>query len=337
MSNSSIDDATEWMELTSKSSEPSASVKSLKRSRNDFDYPSDSDEDEEVQPGKPSQYSLYGDGYRPTTPTIPSLPAGVYEIRASNDCVYAAPIPKPTGLLLELPEMRSEEVIRVINRFWDSEDDYKLGNKFVVGGAQFKAGVMIYGPPGSGKSSTIKLVTNKMIEKGGTVFYSSIHPVPTMGFLSDFAQIEKNRKCIVILEDIDSLLEACGEAGYLEMLDSAKTIDNVLFIATTNYPERLDPRIYNRPGRFSHVIKIGLPTAPAREAFLKAILKDHTDVPHIVKETSGFTIDHLSALVNSVYREGKELSHELKRLRTLFNAPKAEEKSMGFGLSDENE
>ena len=71
-----------------------------------------------------------------------------------------------------------------------------------------------------------------------------------MAFLGDFAKIENNRKCIVILEDLDSLISNFGESHYLEMLDSAKTIDNILFIATTNYPEKLDPRIYNRPGRF---------------------------------------------------------------------------------------
>jgi Cdc6-like AAA superfamily ATPase len=329
---SSIDDAAEWVEAASQSSKQSSN-KSSQRPHSSHDHESPfKDEDDEVTPGQLTQYSLYGRGFKPTTATVGSLPAGVYEIEADDHGVYCVPMPPPSGLLLELPEMRSEEVIKQINRFWDSEKDYKDGNEFVVGGAQFKAGVMIYGPPGSGKSSTIKLVTQKMIEKGGTVFYSNLHPSPTAGFLSSFATIERNRKCIVILEDIDSLIEQYSESGYLEMLDSAKTIDNVLFIATTNYPDRLDPRIYNRPGRFSHVIKIGLPTKAAREAFLKAILKNHKDVPYIVDNSSGFTVDHLSALINSVYREGKDLEHEIKRLRTLFNAPKTEERTMGLGI-----
>jgi hypothetical protein len=335
---SDIDDAAEWVKSAG-SAEPKG--ESGRRSRNDTPFHlRDSHDEDEVVPGRPSQWALFGDGYLPTTPTIDRLPAGVYEIKATPEHVYCAPMPPPSGLLLELPEMRSEEVIKQIERFWDSEDDYKLGNKFVVGGAQFKAGVMIYGPPGSGKSSTIKLVTNKMIDHGGTVFYSNLPPSMTANFLTSFQTVEKNRKCIVILEDIDSLIEQFGEAGYLEMLDSAKTIDNVLFIATTNYPDRLDPRIYNRPGRFSHVIKIGLPTNKAREAFLKAILKDHSDVEFIVDNTAGFTVDHLSALINAVYREGKNLDNEIKRLRTLFNAPKPDgERSMGinvgFGGSDD--
>ena len=184
----------------------------------------------------------------------------------------------------------------------------------------------------SGKSCTLKIVSNKLVERGGTVFFASSHPATVMSFLSDFSKIETNRKSIVILEDLDSLIQNFGESTYLEMLDSAKTIDNVLFIATTNYPDRLDQRIYNRPGRFSHVVKIGLPTVKAREAYLKAILKNHRDVPYMVEHTQGFTIDHLTALVNEVYRCKKDLKEEIERLRTLFKMPKSEE-DRGIGLN----
>lgn len=185
----------------------------------------------------------------------------------------------------------------------------------------------------TGKSCTIKIVSKKLVERGGTVFYASIHPGSVMNFLMDFSRIEKTRKCIVILEDIDALIQNFGESMYLEMLDSAKSIDNVMFIATTNYPDRLDPRIYNRPGRFSSVVKIGFPGKKAREAYLKAILKNHRDVDFIVDNSGGFSIDHLSALINAVYREKKDLDHEIKRLRTLFKIPMAEEaKTMGIGV-----
>jgi hypothetical protein len=283
--------------------------------------------------GQPVQYSHYGPGFKPTTATINSLPAGCYDIEIDQNGYYASPMPKPTGLLLELPEMRSEAVIDIVENFWNSEKDYKDGNQFVRGGAAFKAGIMVYGPPGTGKSCTIKIVSNKLVERGGTVFFASINPTVVNAFLTDFGKIEKDRKCIVILEDIDSLIANFGESGYLDMLDSAKSIDNVLFIATTNYPERLDPRIYNRPGRFSHVVKVGLPGPKGREAFLRAILKDDRDIAEIVNNTDKFSIDHLSALINAVYREKKDMHKEIKRLRTLFQMPKSDDKSIGLGFT----
>lgn len=287
---------------------------------------------EEAARGVVCQYSEYGPGYKPVSRTVSSLPEGCYNITADNNGTYVVPALPPTGLLLELPEMRSEHVVELVESFWRSEKDYKEGNEFVHGGAAYKAGIMIYGPPGTGKSCTIKIVSKKLIERGGTVFFADVNPSIINAFLEDFSRVEKDRKCIVILEDFDSLLHKYSEDQYLQMLDSAKSIDNVMFIATTNYPERLDPRIYNRPGRFSHVVKIGLPPPNAREAFLKAILKDHRDVEFIVSKTEGFSIDHLSALVNAVYREKKKLSDEIERLRKLFKVPKAEEsKPLGLG------
>lgn len=325
-----ISDAQEFANLSNKYEEENLITKYAKGI---LAQPSEMKGDDESGPvpGAPTQYALYGPGYAATTPTVPTLPPGCYDIVADNKTAYVVPAPKPTGLLLELPEMRSDDVIRLVENFWNSEKDYKEGNEFVVGGAAFKAGIMLYGEPGTGKSCTIKIVSNKLVERGGTVFYASTFPGTVMAFLGDFSKIERNRKCIVILEDIDSLIHNFGESSYLEMLDSAKTIDNVLFIATTNYPDRLDPRIYNRPGRFSHVVKVGLPGPKAREAYLKAILKNHRDVAEIVENSSGFSIDHLSALVNSVYREKKELGKEIERLRTLFKVPKCEEeKKIGF-------
>ena len=299
-------------------------------------YVEKSEYDEEKPiPGIPTQYQLYREGYSPANTTVQTLPPGCYDITADQNCIYVIPMPKPTGLLLNLPEMRSDEVIGMVENFWNSEKDYKEGNEFVVGGAAFKAGVMLYGPPGTGKSCTIKIVANKLVERGGTVFFASTSPNIVMKFLEDFAKIENNRKCIVILEDVDSLIHQYGESHYLEMLDSAKSIDNILFIATTNYPDRLDPRIYNRPGRFSHVIKIGLPGTKARKAYLEAILKNHRDVDYIVEHTKNFSVDHLTAICNAVYREKKELKAEILRLKTLFKIPKSEdEPKMGIVLDD---
>ena len=285
--------------------------------------------------GQPTQYAKHGPGYMPTNDTIKTLPPGCYDIMSDESGTFAVPASKQSGLLLELPEMRSNDVVQIVETFWNSESDYKNGNEYVVGGAAYKAGIMIFGPPGSGKSCTLKIVSNRLIERGGTVFYASGNPMSISYFLSSFSKIEQNRKSIVVLEDIDSLIENYGEAVYLEMLDSAKTINNVLFIATTNYPDRLDPRIYNRPGRFSHVIKIGLPTRAARVAYLKAILKKHDDVEYIVDNSEGFTVDHLTSLVNATYREKKELKSEILRLRSLFQVPQVDDRQSGISLGKE--
>lgn len=325
-----FDDVSEWIEKTSARSGSSEGSGKLRASTKDW---FDEEDEDDKKIGDYTQFAFYKNGFAPATATVPVIPSGMYDIQADSNGVYVVRTPEPSGLLLELPEMRSDVVIKYTENFWDSENDYKKGNDFVVGGANFKSGIMIYGPPGSGKSCTIKIVSKKLVEKGGVVFFASVHPSIVNDWLIKFRGIEPNRKCIVILEDIDSLIEQNGEFNYLEMLDSAKTIDNVMFIATTNYPERLDPRIYNRPGRFSNVVKIGMPTRAAREAYLKVVLKNHKDIEQILDGSDGFSVDHLSALVNSVYREKKDLTKELERLRRLFNIPKlGETKKLGINL-----
>lgn len=339
---SELDDAKDFSEVVKnwekQEKDPTSTPNPRRLRRNRDSAPQEASNSESPIPGQPTQYALYGEGYTATTPTVKTLPPGCYDIGADTKCVFAVPALQPSGILLELPEMRSDDVIRVVETFYNSEKDYKEGNDFVVGGARFSTGLLIYGPPGGGKSSTIQLVTRRLVAKKGVVFNASCSPSTVIAFLTDFAKVERNRKSIVIFEDIDSLIATYGESAYLEMLDSAKTINNVLFIATTNYPELLDPRIYNRPGRFSHVIKIGLPGPVAREAYLKAILKNHRDVEEIVQNTNGFTIDHLTALINAVYREKKELSSEIRRLRTLFKMPTANDKmKLGIGSPDDAE
>lgn len=338
---SELDDADDFIEEASRYEQEAPKMSEAEQAfrrylNSDEDSAEESDQSAKENPHGSCQYARYGSGFRPMTSTIPRLPAGSYDIESdSNVGVFVTPTLPPNGLLLNLPEMRSDTILKLVQRFWDSEKDYKEGNEFVVGGAAFKSGVMIYGPAGSGKSCTIKLVSRKLIEDDGIVFYGNGHPNHLFSFLSEFARVEPNRKCIVILEDIDALIQRFSDSLYLDMLDSARSIDNVLFIATTNYPHLLDPRIYNRPGRFTHVVKVGMPTPAAREAYLKAILKNHRDVEKIVKESEGFSIDHLSALVNAVYREKKDLDQEMKRLRKLFIAPKTDEprQGLGFGLS----
>jgi len=285
-------------------------------------HPDSDDAEDRVPIGKLTQYSFNGDGFSPTSQTIKEIRRGVYSVDIVNRMLTFVPRKIVTDRLIRLPDSKSDEVIQRIQKFWTLKEQFKNGNEFANGGYLHKIGILLWGPAGSGKSCTIKFIIKDIIEKDGIVILGDNDPSVIKEGLRAFRSIEPNRPTVVIFEDFDELINKYSESGYLSLLDGEDSIDNALFIATTNYPSKLDPRLYNRPGRFSDVIKIGMPNAAARKIYLESQIKNTEEIEKIVKLTEGFSIDHLKALILGTYFEGRDLHEEAKRLRTLFKPPK---------------
>jgi SpoVK/Ycf46/Vps4 family AAA+-type ATPase len=164
--------------------------------------------------------------------------------------------------LIELPDSASEAVIAEIQKFWTKEPHFR---KF---GFLWKRGILLWGPPGSGKTCCLQQVSNNIIKAGGIAVYAS-HPGITAAGLGIMRRIEPDRPIVVMMEDLDALVQQYGEQDVLALLDGELQIDNVVFIATTNYPERLDKRIVNRPSRFDLVKLIDMPNEAARKVYLQ--------------------------------------------------------------------
>lgn len=281
------------------------------------------DEGDEEEPlGKLVQYAYNGEGFSPTSSTIKKLKPGVYSTENVNHRLTFVPRRISTDNLIRLPDSKSDSVINRIKNFWELKDQYKNGNAKIKGGYMHKKGFMLFGPPGSGKTSTVKFIMHDIIERGGIVLLADGHPGTLAEGLLALRSIESDKPVVVVFEDFDELIHKYSEAQYLAILDGEASIDRALFIATTNYPSRFDPRMYNRPGRFSDVIKIGMPSPEARKMYLEYQLRDHSIVPEIVDKTEGFSLDHLKALVLGVFLEGNDLDAEIKRLKTLFRPPR---------------
>ena len=126
-----------------------------------------------------------------------------------------------------------------------------------------------------------------------------------------------------MVEDVDAIQQAYGEADMLAMLDGDLQIDNVVFIATTNYPEKLDKRLVNRPSRFDVVRKIGMPTAEARAVYLaarnKRLVDDDDEMDRWVDATEGYSIAHLKELIVSVEALGQGFDTTIARLNIMMD------------------
>ena len=295
------------------------------------------DDSEKIDLDIPSCWSnLKNDEYAPAYVTVPKVPSGVYEIGWNSNLQTFTLKKQPfkTDELYHLPSYEIMDILKDIDNFWNRVDVYKKYN-FI-----HKRGILMYGEPGCGKSGIIQLISQQIIKNDGIVInIKDEEDVERFtSFIGTFRKIEPKRPLIVLLEDIDSL---AGEgrsqtARLLNILDGVKQIEGVVYIATTNYPEKLQERITNRPSRFDRRYKVELPNEEIRRAYINHKLSDddlkNVDVNLWVSKTDGMSLSHLKEVVVSVIVMGRTFEETMDNLEGMKRAPSARgEGKVGFG------
>jgi hypothetical protein len=260
-----------------------------------------------------------GDGKRfvPASHTAEKLTPGVYEIQHSNTIgIYFERIPVLTLGLLRFPQTNSERVLEEIQKFWQKADIFKEYN------LTHKRGIIMWGPPGSGKSCTIQLIMKDVVDRNGVVIKFT-HPHLFNEGMRKFREIEPDTPVVVLMEDIDSILEQFNESEVLNILDGINQIEKAVFLATTNYPERLGARIINRPSRFDKRFFIGHPDEESRKLYFRHIIGDDKikqlsiDLDRWVADTDEFSIAHLKELFTAVVILGDDYDEAVETLKTM--------------------
>lgn len=277
-----------------------------------------------------TQWLAGADGvFAPCGRTAKRLPVGVY--RPAMD-QYGNPIlrqiPIITDKLTVLPDSASDRVLESIQTFWERKEEFRRYGQI------FKRGILLYGPPGSGKTSTLQLLMKDLLmQRNGLVVLGNVPPDLLTRILGLLRRIEPDRLLITIFEDLDELCRRFSEAELLSLFDGEAQIDHCVHLATTNYPELLDARFINRPSRFDEVIRIGMPTYEARLAYFTQTGLDAGTAEEWAGQTEGLSIAHLRELLVCVKCLGRSTEETLARLRKMQRPPKQakETRSPGFG------
>lgn len=268
--------------------------------------------------------------FYPAATTVPSLIPGVYDIQVDNmKGLYFNKIDVKTDGLIKFPETNSERVVEEISKFWDRENIFK---KFKL---NYKRGIFLYGPAGSGKSSTIQLICEDVINRNGVVF-NFTNPALFCDGIRTFREIQPNTPIVVLMEDIDSIVDSYNESEILNILDGVNQVEKVVYLATTNYPERLGQRILNRPSRFDKRFKMGHPKKESRKIYFSHLIDKETkekheiDIDKWVEDTEGMSIAHLKELFISVCILGNCYIEAISTLRKMIdNKPSSVEDNFG--------
>tara|TARA_Y100000034_G_scaffold117749_1_gene157600 strand:+ start:41268 stop:42311 length:1044 start_codon:yes stop_codon:yes gene_type:complete len=299
------------------------------------------DEDDMIKAGLTQWSTSDGKVFFPTSRTAQELTPGVYEVRMNpSQGLYFQKVPTKAESLLKFPDSNSDKVISEIEKFWARE------NLFNHYGLAYKRGIILWGPPGTGKSCTIQLVCKDVIERGGIVIKFGVPDLFKEG-IRYFREIQSDTPCVVLMEDIDSTLEIYNESEVLNILDGVDECTKTVFLATTNYPATLGERIMNRPSRFDKRFKIGFPTKEARRLYFEYLIqnneKDDESVPESVKDmkididkwvqdTRGFSVSHLKELFIAVVILGDDYDEAVETLQTMIDVGNEVEKEDGGGM-----
>jgi len=264
--------------------------------------------------------SANGKLYIPAEKSIRNLQPGLYEIKSSpHIAVFFQQVEVSTIGLVRFPDSNSSKIIQEIETFWEREA------LFAKYGVTFKRGILLWGPPGGGKTCTIKMAITDLIKRNGVVVKFN-NPGLTLSGLRIIREIQPTTPVIVLMEDLDAIIESYNESEVVNILDGVDSLNKIIFIATTNYPEKLGERIVNRPSRFDRKIKIGMPSEVARTVFLKKLFELEEKKPNInkwVEDTDGMSIAHIKELFISVVILGSKYDEAIELLRSMSQKVKS--------------
>ena len=191
--------------------------------------------------------------------------------------------------------------------------------KYTAAGAAMPKGVLLVGPPGTGKTMLAKAVAGEanvpFFSIAGSEFVEMFVGMGASKVRDLFRQAKEKAPCIVFIDEIDAIGQKRNSGGpgsndereqtlnqLLTEMDGFEENTGVIILAATNRPESLDPAL-TRPGRFDRRVPVELPDLAGREAILKVHAKkiraaDDVDFHTIARMAAGASGAELANIIN---------------------------------------
>ncbi len=220
-------------------------------------------------------------------------------------------------------------------------DFLKLPRRYLALGARIPKGILMVGPPGTGKTYLSRACAGEagvpFYTISGSDFVEMFVGVGASRVRDLFEEAKKNAPCIVFIDEIDAVgrRRGAGMGGghdereqtlnqLLVEMDGFTDNQGVIIIAATNRPDILDPALL-RPGRFDRQVMIGIPDVREREQILRVHAKnkpvaDDVNYAKLAQSTPGFTPADLENVMNEAALLSARISDKIIRMETIKDA-----------------
>lgn len=200
---------------------------------------------------------------------------------------------------LVLPDSLKQQIQTDFQQFFSSREIYE---RYQI---SWKRGAVFIGPPGNGKTHTLKALINQL---GRPCLYirsfKSEDETDEENMNEVFKRARMNSPCVLVLEDLDSMIDNDNRAFFLNELDGFNSNTGVVVLATTNHPEKLDSSILDRPSRFDRKYYFQLPADAERRAYIAKwncelqpeMRVSETGIARVVGATQDFSFAYLKEL-----------------------------------------
>lgn len=258
------------------------------------------------------------------------------------------PVELPSGYYYHLPdrgykepemlrqqEVRKDAYVEIASQQDIPRDEIKRfvadKNRYKELGIIHKRGLLLYGPPGEGKTSLIRNLLEKAVPKESIII--TLDYIPSREFIQTLSNETGERLKIFIFEEFATLASDPNHmSDVLDFLDGAKSVQHSLVIATTNYPEMIPGNIVDRPSRFDRLLKFGHPDQRGIKALLKNFLKRE-----ITEEEVQFSLGKSAAAIKEACIQSlsknlslKEIFDQIQKQSDLVKSDFAEKRKLGF-------
>lgn len=271
-------------------------------------------------------FTIEGNDFYPSKRTTKHIPAGYYKIRKEySRGLFLRKQDVNIGKLVVLENCKVHgQLLKEMVLFWKSKQEY------IKRGKVYKKNILLHSAPGMGKTSLINIIIQDLITKRDGIVLCLNEAADIMNFndmMMYICSAMPNRPIIAIIEDFDNFGGSSAnnqelETELLNILDGNQKYNNLVVLATTNYPENLTERYINRPSRFNTIIEYPYPDEELRREFLvKTNLPEDiakVNIDEWVKKTEGYTTDYLNELSMAVFinhMDEKEAFEMLDKMR----------------------